>query len=490
MTIYDKTEEKANKDENAALRLSRSQRRPFQLLLRKARKKAARQAARQADNGVELCNYEYRADDDQVTGMAGMFMMKDMLSLLKVKDRFAELLDIKKRSSRYGVDDLTYLLVEQKIAGINSIEESWRLQYDVPYREMHGLDSYPCAQTFRDHLQKFDMKNVEQLMKVNEAILDFFSLLCGPRAVTVLIDSKVITVYGDQEGAEVGNNPRKPGRKSYCLKLCCLEEFGNLIIHVELCPGTDVSATYFRDYFAECEKRIPKGWMIREVKLDSGYYSEDALNYLESRNLLYTVSAREQGRLKTLAHSVIDEIWKGSPGKKPRIIDMMYKPATWKKERRFIAAKIFIGNSIPQPLLFEQFNWRTQVLVTNRKGGAEECYYGYNGRVLVENTIKELEYGYNAFRQPGRSAVANTANAVLGALAFNLATIAKILFFPDEWKNKTVALVRRLLVQIPAVVSGRRRKIIHISGKYPFMKQLNQLHQNIVAAAVRQYAFG
>jgi len=472
-------------EENTIFNLGKRDRKVLKKIFVKANKKALKLQKHYESN----CAYEYRNDDDQVTGASGMFIMKDLLFLLKLKELLNKALHVKKRKSAYSVTDLIFLQIEQKIAGIKNIEESWKFQCDKPYLDSRGLTSYPCPQTFRDNLLKFSMENVSEIVQVNRELLRMFGDVIGTTSVTLLIDSKVITVYGNQDGAEVGCNKSKPGRKSYCLKICSLEEFGNLAVHVELCPGNEVSVSYFKDFFDECEKMLPKRWAIKEVKMDSGYYSEKVCSYLESKSLLYTISARESGRLNFLAHCKTDELWSGSVGDGTRAIDMLYKPETWKKERRFIVVKIYIGENKANPLLFEEFKWRTQVLTTNKRESAYECYYAYNNRAQVENVIKELEYGYNAFRQPTNSIVANTANALLGIIAYNLVTIAKNLFFPTEWKNKTVATIRNVLIQIPAVVIGTKRKIIHISRKYPFMETLKKLHENVTFAFIRQYAF-
>ena len=67
----------------------------------------------------------------------------------------------------------------------------------------------------------------------------------------LLFDAKVITVYGDQEGAAEGYNPHKNGRKSYHMKVCTIEPFG-FILAIRLEPGNAVSNTDFSEFYRKC----------------------------------------------------------------------------------------------------------------------------------------------------------------------------------------------------------------------------------------------
>ena len=51
----------------------------------------------------------------------------------------------------------------------------------------------------------------------------------GPARITLDMDSPVITVYGKQQRAKVGYNPKKPGRKSYHPLLCFVGETRNFL---------------------------------------------------------------------------------------------------------------------------------------------------------------------------------------------------------------------------------------------------------------------
>jgi hypothetical protein len=124
----------------------------------------------------------------------------------------------------------------QNILGYDRIEGSRPLNQDGIMKQKLEVKNYPDPETFRDELQKYDEHNMEQLFFINLKVLNVLCRLAEPQYVDLHFDSRAITVYGDQEGAEEGYNPHKPGGKSYHLKVCAIEPFG-FILAIQLEPG-------------------------------------------------------------------------------------------------------------------------------------------------------------------------------------------------------------------------------------------------------------
>jgi len=76
------------------------------------------------------------------------------------------------------------------------------------------------------------------------------------------LDSTVETVYGSQEGAEVGYNPQKPGRSSYPPQLCRERRTG-LTLWSRLRRGNTVSANDFVSFLEENWQVVPKRFKKR-----------------------------------------------------------------------------------------------------------------------------------------------------------------------------------------------------------------------------------
>lgn len=143
------------------------------------------------------------------------------------------------------------------------------------------VKNYPDPETFRDELQKYDEHNMEQLFFINLKVLNVLCRLAEPQYVDLHFDSRAITVYGDQEGAEEGYNPHKPGGKSYHLKVCAIEPFG-FILAIQLEPGNSVSSTGFIDFYKNSLAAIPQNhFVVQNVRLDRGFFGEDNIKAFE-----------------------------------------------------------------------------------------------------------------------------------------------------------------------------------------------------------------
>jgi hypothetical protein len=111
-------------------------------------------------------------------------------------------------------------------------------------------------------------------------------------------DSKVITVYGDQENAAVGHNPSKPGRKSYYLKVYTVEPF-DFILAFRLDHGNTLSSTGFIDFHKKCIAAIPNRYfVVQTVRMDSGCFGKDNIKALEADYLFFEMVAKKYNNIK------------------------------------------------------------------------------------------------------------------------------------------------------------------------------------------------
>ena len=171
------------------------------------------------------------------------------------------------------------------------------MNQDAVLKKKLGISDYPDPETFRDELGRYTAENVEELFLVNRSIIEVLCRLVKAQEVDLHFDAKVITVYGDQEGAEVGYNPHKNGRKSYHMKVCTMEPFG-FILAINLEPGNAVSNTDFGAFYRKCVDAMPQEHLvIRTVRLDSGFFSEGNIEAFEGDFLSFEVVAKKHGNI-------------------------------------------------------------------------------------------------------------------------------------------------------------------------------------------------
>jgi hypothetical protein len=94
------------------------------------------------------------------------------------------------------------------------------------------------------------------------------------------LDSTVVTVFGRQEGAEVGYNPRYRGKRSYD-PLLCLESNSSFLWETELRSGDAGTWAGSTELLASCFLSLPED--IRELRFraDAGFGYNPVLEHLE-----------------------------------------------------------------------------------------------------------------------------------------------------------------------------------------------------------------
>lgn len=123
--------------------------------------------------------------------------------------------DIKRRHNcLYTAHEIIDTMVDAAALGLLRFSHMEALKQDPGYQTIKDRDTVPDERTLRYLLAKLTEKHVEQLRKVNDALLSLKADLDGPRSVWLDFDDSVITVFGNQEGSEVGYNPRYHSRST------------------------------------------------------------------------------------------------------------------------------------------------------------------------------------------------------------------------------------------------------------------------------------
>ncbi|MFQ5836164.1 MAG: IS1380 family transposase, partial [bacterium] len=387
----------------------------------------------------------------------------DFLKVLGIEELFRAHVNLNKRKSPYSSSFLSKLLITQTILGYDRIETSRILDLDGIYKQKLELENYPDPETFRDELNRYNLENIDQLFIVNRKILYHLVKLEQPQYINLHFDAKVITVYGDQEEAQVGYNPDKPGRKSYLLKVCSVEPFG-FVLAIRLEPGDAVSTTEFGSFYRQCMDAIPtEHFVVHTVRLDKGFFSENNIQMLEGDYPFFEIAAKQYKSLKDFIQAIPEENF-----------DPLYPSATiegasfsfcldkWEKPRDFVVVRRPIKQKNGQLLLFPQdHQWHYQVICHDKPElSPREVWEDYNQRAKIEQTIKELDYNYFLTKVPTGNFLANFAHMWHCVLAHNTVLLFKRYILQGEWATRSLSTLRKKLFNIPGRLVNRSGKMI------------------------------
>lgn len=124
-------------------------------------------------------------------------------------------------------------------------------------------------------MQRFEnIEDSEGLKLTNEQLTE--RILSKQNRVILDFDSSVHTVYGNQEGAEVGYNPRDPGKNSMH-PLYIFEGNTRLCLHAELCNGKAYTSNGMIEAAIESLKHVTTEAsimlaLIRAFQMKSTYF--------------------------------------------------------------------------------------------------------------------------------------------------------------------------------------------------------------------------
>ncbi|OOP57401.1 MAG: hypothetical protein AYP45_03540 [Candidatus Brocadia carolinensis] len=131
-------------------------------------------------------------------------------------------------------------------------------------------------------------------------------------------------VYGNQQGADVGYNPCKKGQKSYHPIIACVAETKE-ILHSWLRCGSAYTRNGVVEFMKECMAYTKKRVRVI-VRGDSGFFSGELLDYLESISAGYLIKVK----MKNLIGLLEGQKWEAVEGDAGwEQADFMYQCAVW-----------------------------------------------------------------------------------------------------------------------------------------------------------------
>ena len=112
-------------------------------------------------------------------------------------------------------------------------------------------------------------------------------------------DSTVKPLYGHQEGAVLGYNPKKPGRPSHVYHTYTIAGL-RLVLDVDVSPGNEHASSHAAPGLWALLDRIPRDCWPAFLRGDSGFGTEAVMSEAEQRGLPYLFKLRLTANVKKL----------------------------------------------------------------------------------------------------------------------------------------------------------------------------------------------
>src|SRR5438128_7678251 len=165
-------------------------------------------------------NLRVAADGVGLTQFGGVALIEQFFQRIHLQGALWRHVRFAQRNNRYSISESLKALLYPLVLGLGRIETTEPLRYNGVFHYLAGLPGYPEATSLRRFLERFARSGRQALLQLHDR---WRTAMLGPTARAIFdLDSTVLTVYGRQERAEVGYNPKKRGRPSY-LPLLCFE---------------------------------------------------------------------------------------------------------------------------------------------------------------------------------------------------------------------------------------------------------------------------
>src|SRR5229473_3016227 len=353
-----------------------------------------------------------------LTHYGGVLFFGEFIRMLRLRRFLTRHLRYPRRNQDYQLSQMILSFVYPVILGLDRLETASLLRADGTFQYLTGLPSYPHPESLRRFLLQAAPDFREQLHRVNDYLLQHFIHRPDHRSRLILdLDSTVLTVFGHQEGAEVGYNPRYRGKRSYD-PLLCVEANSSFLWDVELRRGNAGTWAGSDQLLASCLLCLPAD--IREVRVraDAGFGFDPVLTLLEQRPADYAVVARLTTALKRalggLRYHRLNARWE--------IAEFEHRLTGWSCARRCIVARRKIEETEPEPTLFALDRYLYRAWFTNLALTPAGVWNFYEGRAGMEPRIRELREDYALRKIPTRAFAANALYLEVVRLAYNLVT--------------------------------------------------------------------
>lgn len=227
-------------------------------------------------------NIRIACDHAGLTHFGGVYFFHEFLRVLQLRNFLSRHLRYSRRNHCYSLSQMVLALVYPLVLGLDRLETASFLRSNGTFQYLTGLPSFPDPQTLRRFLLQAPEALWEQMHRVNDRLLQTFIHLPDHRSRLILdLDSTVVTVFGHQERAAVGYNPRYRGKRSYN-PLLCIEANSSYLWDTDLRAGNAGTWEGSPALLDTCFVNVPPDIREIRVRADAGFGFNPVFEALEA----------------------------------------------------------------------------------------------------------------------------------------------------------------------------------------------------------------
>lgn len=372
------------------------------------------------------------ADDPKLTRFAGLasfgaFLRRHGTDRV-LREKFGHLKQ--HPNTVYRMADQLRLFIDANVAGEPRVFGLESLAADALFTHLAG-GTVPSVDVLYDDLARFN----EQELTVLEELVAREGLNrlreAKPKTVHIDVDTTVEVLFGQQEGALPGPNPRYHGRPSYHPVLAYCPEVG-MVVGAKLRPGdtglgqndVDTIVTWVRRIRAAVGEQC-----AIYVRVDAAGDYTALLTALAAAKVHFAIKGRMTRDIRAGISEIHPSRWETAESDADGKATLQWAWVPIQRQEwldadcliRVVAVRSTERYTGKQISLWADNDFTVQAYITNDWGNPGDVIQSiYDQRAGIEPVIGELKSGWGIGKVPTRSFDANHAAFLLKLLAYNL----------------------------------------------------------------------
>ncbi len=428
-----------------------------------------------------LQNIHFTFEEAGLTYFAGFPIIYQFAKALQLKRFLQMYLRLSHRNSYYHWADLLMCHFYFTVAGIERFDHLTTMKYNGLLPALTGLHRLPGTRAMRDFLFGITPEDLSQIIRLHDTIRNKIFAYPAPLTTSIVdFDSSVLTVYGNQELAEVGYNPKKCGRASYH-PIFGFESHLKISLNGELRSGKTTNRSEAIPFIKRALSKIPSTIARSRIRVrcDAGFYCWQTIEFFNVEKYGFAMVAQVTPPIKTMLPGLRYHMF--NQEQKLSAAQFRYKPHGWKEEQRFVVIRLPISrksDSLESTLLTVD-RYEYHVHVTNLELDPANIWYFYKNRAATEINIKELKQDFFMGKIPTRNFAANQAHLNLLLLDYDLFRWFQLTCLPPEFQSKTLKWIRRNILTVPGkFITPGHQNILRFPKSFIRQQLFQQIYKN------------
>lgn len=425
-------------------------------------------------NNQHFCQIKEEFTGKNLTRFGGAGLIRRFFKKHKIREGLDNRVNVEgRRRSKYSPGAMTTNCLYGIFLGYSRPTHMEVLSVDRVFQKVADLRAFPVQSTISRFLKALKVSVAREIASCNFDLLTRFrGRFTAYKTITLDLDSHVTPVYGSQQRAGLGYNPKKKGRKSYHPLLCFIGETRDYIGGL-FRSGKHHSSYQAIQFLKRVIKRLPAH--IEEIRLraDGGFFSREMIKFLIKKSIEFYMVVPIQPWVQRKIKQMKDWTDIGG-GVATAECEYVFKKNV-SLRMVFVRQKVR-GQNRPrkqlQLLNIADVNYDYQVILTNSDKEPAEVWRDYNKRACCENFIKEGMYGFGLDKVVSHGYAGNYAWFELLMLAYNLMNFFKEEVLNQKKVKNTIQTIRDRIFLIPGkLVSTSGRCVLKLEKTWFYRKE-------------------